>query len=255
MLRVVIIEDEQPAIENLLYELNNIDNEYKVAGILKSVEESIKWFNSKRVDIDLIFMDIQLADGISFNIFKSVNIYTPVIFTTAYDKYLQTSLEYNGIDYLLKPISQEKLRQSLTKFNNLKKHFTINYLQLLDDTAIQKNTILKDRIIVKKGVEFQSIKAEDVAYFYTEHKLVFLVDKEGRKYMADATNLTDLMMQLNKKMFYRANRKYIININFIKKYKPFDRVKVEVELSVQSPECVVISQENSSGFKNWIENL
>lgn len=255
MLRLVIVEDEQPAIENLLYELNIINSQYKVAGILKSVEESINWFNSKDFDVDLIFMDIQLADGISFNIFKAVNIYTPVIFTTAYDKYLQTSLEYNGIDYLLKPISQDKLRQSLNKFNNLKKHFTINYLQLLNNSITETSPVMKDRIIVKKGIEFQSIKAEDVAYLYTEHKLIFLVDKDGKKYMAHANNLTDLMAQLNKRIFYRANRKYIININFIKKYKPFDRVKVEVELLVQSPECVVISQENSSSFKNWIENL
>jgi DNA-binding LytR/AlgR family response regulator len=255
MLRIVIVEDEQPAIENLLYELDMLDIDYKVMHILKSVEESIPWFNSNKADIDLIFMDVQLADGISYNIFKSVNIYTPVIFTTAYDKYLLTSLEHNGIDYLLKPISQEKLSHSITKFNNLKKHFTINYLQLINYTNSERNTIFKDRIIVKKGIEFQSIKAEDVAYFYTDHKLIFLVDKEGKKFMAHANNLTELMQQLNKKIFFRANRKYIININFIRKYKPFDRVKVEVELFIQSPETVVISQENSSSFKNWIENL
>src|SRR4051794_15575017 len=124
MLRVLIIEDEQPAIENLLYELDQLGLDYKVMAFLRSVEESINWFNTKETDIDLIFMDIQLADGISYNIFKSVNIYTPVIFTTAFDKYLMESLEHNGIDYLLKPISQEKLKQSINKFNNLKKHFT-----------------------------------------------------------------------------------------------------------------------------------
>ncbi len=255
MLKVVIIEDEQAAIENLLFSLNNTGLQYNIAGILKSVEESISWFNERMTEIDLIFMDIQLTDGLSFNIFKSVNIYTPVIFTTDYDKYVQTSLEYNGIDYLIKPIFQDKLQQSLTKFNNLKTHFTTNYLHSSHNHNGESNAVLKDRIIVKKGVEFQSIKAEDAAYFYTEHKLVFLVDKEGKKYMAHASNLTDLMLQLNKKIFYRANRKYIININFIKKYKPFDRVKVEVELSVPSAEPVVISQENSSSFKNWIENL
>ena len=215
MLKLVIIEDEQPAIDNLIYELNTLAIDYKLVQILKSVEESIHWFNTNEADIDLIFMDIQLADGISYNIFKSVNIYTPVIFTTAYDKYLLTSLEYNGIDYLLKPINQEKLKQSITKFNNLKKHFTINYLQLLNYTNSERNTIFKDRIIVKKGIEFQSIKAEDVAYFYTDHKLIFLVDKDGKKFMAHANNLTELMSQLNKKIFFRANRKYIININFI----------------------------------------
>jgi DNA-binding LytR/AlgR family response regulator len=255
MLRLVIIEDEQPAIDNLIYELDMLGIEYKLVQILKSVEESIQWFNTNEADIDLIYMDIQLADGISYNIFKSVNIYTPVIFTTAYDKYLLTSLEYNGIDYLLKPINQEKLKQSITKFNNLKKHFTINYLQLLNYTNSERNSIFKDRIIVKKGIEFQSIKAEDVAYFYTDHKLIFLVDKDGKKFMAHANNLTELMSQLNKRIFFRANRKYIININFIRKYKPFDRVKVEVELFIQSPETVVISQENSSSFKHWIESL
>ena len=255
MLKLVIVEDEQPAIENLLYELDTLDIEFKVMQILKTVEESIQWFNGNKADIDLIFMDVQLADGISYNIFKSVNIYTPVIFTTAFDKYLLTSLEHNGIDYLLKPICQDKLNQSITKFNNLKKHFTVNYLQLLNYTNSERNTIFKDRIIVKKGIEFQSIKAEDVAYFYTDHKLIFLVDKDGKKFMAHANNLTELMMQLNRKIFFRANRKYIININFIRKYKPFDRVKVEVELFIQSPETVVISQENSSSFKNWIENL
>ncbi|MEJ7768354.1 MAG: LytTR family DNA-binding domain-containing protein [Chitinophagaceae bacterium] len=255
MLSVVIIEDEQRAIEHLLYELTIINCPCRVAAILKSVEESINWFNSKDFDIDLIFMDIQLADGMSINIFKEVNIYTPVIITTAYDNYPQNSLAYNGIDYLLKPINPDKLRQSLNKFDNLKKHFTINYLQLLNNHQLEDTVARKDRIIVKKGIEYQSIKAEDVAFFYTEHKLIFVVDKEGRKYMANASNLTDLMAQLNKKIFYRANRKYIININFIKKYRPYDRVKVEVELLVQSPECVVISQENSSSFKNWIESL
>ncbi len=219
MLKVVIIEDEQPAIENLIYELKYIEFKFKVAGILKSVEESIIWFKEKDVEVDLIFMDIHLADGLSFNIFKSVNIYTPVIFITAYDKYLLSSLEHNGIDYLLKPICSDKLRQSITKFYNLKTHFTTNYLQSFNGNNGESRTILKDRIIVKKGIEFQSIKAEDVACFYTEHKLIFLVDKDGKKYMAHANNLTDLMAQLNKKIFFRANRKYNNNINFIKKNK------------------------------------
>jgi DNA-binding LytR/AlgR family response regulator len=255
MLSVVMVEDEQPAIENMLYELNSTGIRYKVSGILKSVKESVSWFNQNDSEIDLIFMDIQLADGISFNIFKEVNINIPVIFTTGYDEYLQTSLEYNGIDYLLKPISQEKLKRSLNKFNNLRNHFTLNYGQLLNSSPDGQDPAIKERIIVKKGIEFQSIRAEDVAYFYTEYKLVFLVDREGKKYMAHASNLADLMAQLNKRMFYRANRKYIININFMRKYRPFDKVKVEVELSVPCNESIIISQENASGFKNWIENL
>jgi DNA-binding LytR/AlgR family response regulator len=255
MLRLVMVEDEQPAIENLVYELNTTGIPYKVSGILRSVKESVSWFNQNDTEVDLIFMDIQLTDGISFEIFNQVNISIPVIFTTGYNQYIQTSLEYNGIDYLLKPIGQDKLKQSLNKFNKLRNHFTLNYRQLLNNSLQAQDGTPKDRIIVRKGIEFQSIRAEEVAYFYTEHKLVFLVDKEGKKYMAHASNLADLVAQLNNRIFYRANRKYIININFIRKYRPLDKVKVEVELSVPCQDSVVISQENASGFKNWIENL
>ena len=254
MLNVVIIEDEQPAVENLISELDYLNTEHNVVAILRSVEESIKWFKSKETELDLIFMDVQLADGKSFNIFEAVEINTPVIFTTAYDKYLMQSFEYNGIDYLLKPIFPEKLKQAIVKFKNLKTHFTSNFLKLLNGSATHSHT-MKDRIIVKKGIEFQSIKAEDAAYFYTEHKLIFLVDKEGKKFMTHSNNLGDLMGQLNKKMFYRANRKYIININFIKKFKPVNRVKLEVELTMPVAEPIVISQENTSDFKDWIESL
>ena len=255
-MRLVIIEDEQPAIENLLVELNNTGKEYETACILKSVQESISWFNHHDgTHIDLVFMDIHLADGVSFNIFKEVNITIPVIFTTGHDEYLQTSLEYNGIDYLLKPVNHEKLRQSINKFNNLKSHFTVNYREVFSQPLNGNDMAIRNRIVVKKGIEFQSIKAEDVAYFYTEHKLIFLVDRDGKKYMAQATNLTDLMAQLNKRLFYRANRKYIVNINFIRKYRPYEKVKLELELSVPASEEIIISQENSGGFKSWIESL
>jgi len=145
-----------------------------------------------------------------------------------------------------------ELKSSLKVLNNLKNDLS-NYLHA---AVPQENTNgWKDRIVVRKGVEFQSLRTEDVAYIFTENKLVFVVDKEGKKFLAHTCNLCDLMLQLNKRMFYRANRKYIININYIKKYRSCDRVKVEVELAVQNAECVVISQENSSSFKHWIENL
>lgn len=255
MTNVVIIEDEQPAIENLISELDSINDDYNVVAVLRSVEDSIRWFSNSENSSDLIFLDIHLPDGLSFNIFRQVKINTPVVFTTAYDKYLLNSFEYNSIDYLLKPVSNDKLKHAITKLKNLKQHFALNYLQLLNNNPSEKNMVFKDRIVVRKGIEFQSMKTEDVAYFYTEHKLVFLVDKDGKKYMAHAENLTDLFTQLNKRIFYRANRKYIININFIKKYKPLDRVKLEVELSIPVSESIVISQENTSSFKEWIENL
>jgi len=255
MLNILIIEDEQPAVENLLTELQTIDTPIRVIAILKTVHESIQWFRKNdNPGIDLIFMDIHLTDGLSFSIFDEVEVNSPVIFTTAYDKYLLESFQFNGIDYLLKPIFPEKLKHSIAKFRTLKNHFTSNVLKSLP-TGTTDRPQMKDRIIVKKGIEFQSIKTEDVAYFYTEHKLVFLVDKVERKFMTHVPNITDLMLQLNPKMFYRANRKYIININYIKKYKPVDRVKLEIELTVPVSEAIVISQKNTSDFKEWIESL
>jgi DNA-binding LytR/AlgR family response regulator len=254
MLNIMIIEDEQPAVENLLTELKQVDTAHNIVAILHSVEESIRWFKRKPSELDVVFMDIHLADGLSFNIFNEIEINTPVIFTTAFDKYLMESFQYNGIDYLLKPICPEKLKQSLAKFKNLKTYFTSNVLKMLAIPNNEKPAV-KDRIIVKKGIEFQSIKTEDVAFFYTEHKLVFLVDKEGKKFMTHANNLSELMVQLNNRMFYRANRKYIVNINYIKKYKPANRVKLEVDLVIPISEPIIISQENTSDFKQWIENL
>src|SRR5690349_182005 len=127
MLKILIIEDEQPAIDHLLYELKSLGLQLQLAATLGSVEESIEWFNSHEQNLDLIFMDVQLADGDSFNIFTETKVLAPVIFTTAYDKYVQKSFEHNGIDYLLKPVHRDKLAQALNKFNNLKQHFILNY--------------------------------------------------------------------------------------------------------------------------------
>jgi len=133
--------------------------------------------------------------------------------------------------------------------------------QLRDDlratvrSGTEKKPAWKNRILVKKGVEFLSLPTADVAFIFTENKLIFVVDKESKKYLAHSGNLCDLMLQLDTRTFYRANRKYIININYIRKFRTLERVKVEVELALQTPEFVVISQENAGSFKHWIENL
>ena len=119
MTNVVIIEDEQPAIENLVTELESINDDYNVVAVLRSVEDSIRWFSNSENASDLIFLDIHLPDGLSFNIFRQVKINTPVVFTTAYDKYLLNSFEYNSIDYLLKPVSTDKLKHAITKLKIL----------------------------------------------------------------------------------------------------------------------------------------
>ena len=253
-MKVLIVEDERPASENLVEELQAIDDDIDVVAGCNSVDETVRWLN-KNPQPDLILMDIQLSDGLSFNIFKACEVTCPVIFTTAYDKYLTQAFEYSSIDYLLKPIAQDKLRNAIRKYKALRNHFVNNHENnsnghSLPDYLSQDRK--KSRILVRKGVDFQAVRVEDTGYFFTEHKLIFLVDKENRKYMAEKNNLSELEEELDKNIFYRANRKYIINANYIKRFKPLERSKISVELTLPVSEEIIISQENSAGFKKWI---
>jgi two-component system LytT family response regulator len=282
-MRVLIVEDERPASENLEEELLAIDEKIDVVAGCSSVDETVRWLN-ENPQPDLILMDIQLSDGLSFNIFKACNVTCPVIFTTAYDKYLTQALEYSSIDYLLKPISQDRLKNAIRKYKTLQTHFVNSQAAQLNGQAIQLNGQAahfngqhhpfndqvnsfnnhssqssvaskynkRSRILVRKGVEFQAVRVEDAGYFFTEHKLIFLVDKENRKYMAETSNLSELEEELDKNLFYRANRKYIINANYIKRFKPLERSKISVELTLPVTEEIIISQENSASFKKWI---
>lgn len=251
-MNVLIIEDEKPAYECLLSELQAIENNLNVVAAFGCVRDSVQWL-SQNPSPDLIFMDVQLSDGPSFNIFKSVNVTCPVIFTTAYDKYLTEAFEYNSIDYILKPIDQDKLRGAMKKYKGLQQHFIGNYSSVFNSNGTHEKK--KSRIIVKRGMEFQAIRTEDIVYFFTEHKLVFLVDKDNRKYMAEANNLAELEIELDTNMFYRANRKYIVNANFIRRFKPLERSKISVELTLPLDEEIIVSQENSSAFKKWISEI
>jgi DNA-binding LytR/AlgR family response regulator len=260
-MKVLIVEDERPASENLIEELQAIDEDIDVVAGCNSVDETIRWLN-KNPQPDLILMDIQLSDGLSFNIFKACDVTCPVIFTTAYEEYLTQAFEYSSIDYLLKPISQDKLKNAIKKYRALRAHF-INNHDLVTTRDFNTQDHLHDylggshdrkrsRILVRKGVEFQAVRVEDTGYFFTEHKLIFLVDKENRKYMAEKSNLSELEEELDKNIFYRANRKYIINANYIKRFKPLERSKISVELVLPVNEEIIISQENSASFKKWI---
>jgi DNA-binding LytR/AlgR family response regulator len=251
-MKVLIIEDEKPAFENLSEELQSIDENVQVTGTCNSVEESIRWLQ-KNPEPDLILMDIQLSDGLSFCIFKTCQISCPVIFITAYDKYLTEAFDYNSIDYLLKPISQGRLKTAIRKYKNLQNHFVNNHSALF--SYLNNPEKKRSRILVKRGLEFQMVRVEDIVYFFTEHKLIFLVDKENRKYLAEKNNLAELEGELDDRFFYRANRKYIINVNFVKRFKPLEKSKISLELSLPLNEEIIISQENASSFKKWIGEM
>jgi two-component system, LytTR family, response regulator len=248
-MKILIVEDEKPAARQLEEEIKKIDEYIELVGICDSVNDTIYWLQTNPLP-DLIMMDIHLPDGLCFNIFKTVPLACPVIYITAYDKYFTEAFECNSIDYLLKPISDVSLRNAIKKYKSLQTHFVQNHVSLTE--YLNNVERAKSRILVRHGTDFQMVKVQDIAYFYTEHKLIFLVDRTNRKFLAEKNNLTDLENELDDKSFYRANRKYIINANFLKKFKPVENGKIQLELSLPTNEVIIVSKDNSISFKKWI---
>ena len=247
-MRIVIIEDEKPAAEKLKKALLKQDADLNVEAVLDSIATTEQWFAVNAMP-DLLFMDIELSDGLSFQLLDRVAITCPIIFCTAYDEYWQEAFEHNGIDYLLKPVSDNKLQQALNKYETLKKYFAQNLQQLLQSQ--QQATGYKKRFLVKRGSDYVSVKTEDVAYFYATHKLVCMVDQRSQKFILDQS-LADLEKETDPSIFYRVNRKYLVNIASIQKIKTYPKSKLELELQPAAPEEVIVSQENTAAFKEWM---
>jgi len=248
-MKVIIVEDEKPAAEKLQKALLQVNGKIEVSGISNSVAESVVLL--QRQQPDLIFMDIELTDGLSFEIFEKAKITCPVIFTTAYDDYWQTAFEYNSIDYLLKPIKQEKLETALKKYALLKQHFAANLQQLLQWQKNENTTTYKKRFLVKRGVDYVAIKAEDIAYCYATHKLVCMVSNENQKFILDKS-LADMEKELNPAQFHRVNRKYLVNINAVKRIRSFAKGKLLIEIQPVVEEEIIVSTENIATFKEWM---
>jgi DNA-binding LytR/AlgR family response regulator len=251
MINAIIIEDERPALEDLVTTLSAVADDVQVTARLSSVRESIEYL-SQQPAADLIFSDVQLGDGLSFEIFNQSGIRTPVIFITGYDEFMLNAFEYNGIDYLLKPVDKESLRKALNKYRMLEKHFTNHHSinNLLQYIGNHK----KKRMIVKKGMENISLRMEDIVLFYTENKIVYVIDRWNKKYLSDK-NLSELENELDDAIFFRANRQYIININFVRGFKSYEKVKLMIDLSLPDlNHCIIISQEMAPQFREWMYN-
>ncbi len=252
MLNVILIEDEKPAMEVLVKMLENVSVNVNIKARLNSVKESIE-FISAHPDADIIFSDVQLSDGLAFEIFRQTEVQIPVIFITGYDKFMMMAFENNGIDYLLKPVSKSDLDKALLKYRKLQTHFAQHGInEPLEKLVKFINNRKKTRLLVKRGIESIALKLEDIILFYTENKLVYVIDRFSKKYISDKT-LTELEEELDENIFFRANRQYIININFIKGYKPFEKVKLSVDFNI--PEInhyITISQETAPAFRKWI---
>ena len=247
MIRAVIIEDERLIANELSIKLASLSSPVEVMAILGSVKESLEFF-SDGCHADLIFSDIQLPDGLSFAIFEKIKCDTPIVFVTAFDGFIINAFEHNGIEYLLKPIDDKDLVKVVDKYKNLEKHF--EQRQKLKKFFDKR----KERLVVKKGFTNVLLRMEDIVLFYTESRVVYVLDKEGRRYMCDY-NLAELETLLDNHIFFRANRQYIINIQYIRGYKTLERVKLAVDVNcIESNHSIVVSQETAPYFRKWIND-
>ena len=250
MISAIIIEDEKAAQESLVQALCHSGVDVSVRTVLSSVQESVQYLASGE-GADMIFSDVQLADGLSFEIFSETGSTIPVVFITGYDQFMMNAFEHNGIDYLLKPVTTLDVKKALLKYQMLEKHFAghPNGLEKLVHSFQYKK---RSRLLVRKGLENISLRLEDIVLFYTENKIVFVIDKWGKKYLCDK-NLSDLEAELDHMVFFRANRQYIININYVKGYKTYEKVKLQVDLTLPELKyCIIISQETAPAFRKWM---
>ncbi len=249
-MNVIIVEDEKPAAEKLISALQKVDPSINTCAVLDSIDASVAWLQQNPAP-DLVFMDIELGDGLSFKIFEKVKFNSPVIFCTAYDEYWQEAFEHSSIDYILKPVKQEKLEVALNKYEKLKQHFAANFMQLQKWRRHPADMAFKKRFLVKRGTDYISVKTEDIAYFYATHKLVCLVDHVNQKFILDQS-LAEIETQVDPSQFYRVNRKYLVQQNAITKIKAYPKSKLQLVLEPITGEEIIVSQENVSSFKDWM---
>ena len=248
-MRALIIEDEKPAADKLKKAIQKTGLGIEIIAQLDSVQSAIQWLRTQEQP-ELVFMDIELSDGLCFKIFETVSVPCPIIFTTAYDEYWQEAFELNSIDYLLKPVKQEKLEAALKKYDTLKQYFASNFQQMMQ-TRQTNFPAYKKRFLVKRGTDYISVKTEDIAYFYATHKLVCMVNKKAEKFILDIS-LSDIEKQIDPVSFYRINRKYLVNMSAIKRIKSYPKSKLEVEVDPTVNDEIIISQENVAAFKDWM---
>lgn len=250
-MKILIIEDEKPAARLLQRKVEKLGLE--VHTLLHSVEEALDWFQNNHHP-DLIFLDIQLSDGLSFEIFEQIDIKSAVIFTTAFDEYALRAFKLNSIDYLLKPIDEDELEIAVSKFKN---QLQKNTVATLDFDMIKKMILgnetkeFKKRFSVKIGQQLKVISVDEVECFYSENKGTYLHTFEGRNYLLDTT-LEQIEEELNPKDFYRISRKFIIPLKAIKEIQVYSNSRLKVILPTYKDEEVIVSREKVSDFKNWI---
>lgn len=253
-MNIIIIEDEKPAARLLQRKLEKLG--YSITTLLHSVEESIAWFQNNSHP-DLIFLDIQLSDGLSFEIFEQIKINSAVIFTTAYDEYALRAFKLNSIDYLLKPIDDDELSTAVSKFNNQFQSRNFGTISSLDFEAIKRmlvNPIAKEyktRFSVKIGQQLKVISIDEIECFYSENKGTYIHTLDNRNYLTDVT-LEVLETEINPKDFFRVSRKFIVSLKAIKEIQLYTNSRLKIILPTYKDDDVIVARERVNSFRDWI---
>lgn len=251
-MRLVLIEDEAPALRQLMRLVDEVIPSAQVVATFDSVKSAVAWFEENR-DYDLIVSDIQLSDGLSLNIFNEVKIDKPVIFTTAFNQYAIDAFKVNSVDYLLKPVKAEELRKAIEKYNTVfapRPASALDTVQLMKQILQQENSY-KTRLLVRFRDELKSIPTEDIAFFYSENKITHLFTTRNEMYIADQ-NLEALEGVLDPQKFFRANRQFIIAFKAIKSNHSHFNGKIKVILAVPTKDEIIVSREKAPQFKEWL---
>jgi DNA-binding LytR/AlgR family response regulator len=256
-MKVLIIEDEVPAAEKLERYLLKYDATTTVAAILDTVESAVAWLHDHQNEVDLIFMDIQLKDGLSFQIFQQVPVKKPVIFTTAFNEFALDAFKVSSIDYLLKPITFTDLSAALKKLESLREQLhqpkdQPERMQAL--VAKLKTKEYKTRFMVKLGEHIRSITTDQIGLFYADGRDVYLVTTQNRKFIIDYT-LESLEDILDPKVFFRLNRTFILNINAIKDVLVYSNSRLKITLVQEFDKEIIVSREKVGDFKEWFDGL
>ncbi len=251
-MKALIIEDEKPAARRLARMLET--EQVNVSHQLHSVEEAIGWFRTNPHP-DLIFLDIQLSDGLSFEIFDAVPVKSPIIFTTAYDEYALQAFKLNSVDYLLKPIDEAELQAALKKYRERLPEARPLSVDFEDIRRLLVNPLereYKKRFTVRVGQHLKILAADEVECFYSENKGTYAATTEGRSYLLDTT-LEQLEGELSPEVFFRVSRKFAVNVNHIKDIVAYSNSRLKIKLQRFAEQEIIVARERVKDFKLWLE--
>lgn len=255
-MNIIIIEDEAPALARIQKLVKEVDASITIVATADSIESAVMLIRNHH-DIDLALMDIELADGQSFEIFNRVAVNCPVIFTTAYDEFALKAFKVNGIDYLLKPVDVEDLRRAISKLK------TLRHVQVVPDYKQELRSLLSDfktesisyknRFLIKIGTKLVSIPVDEIAYFHAADKLVYVYTEQGQKHIIDHT-LDEVVKMLHPIAFFQLNRQFVANVKSIQSVHTYFNGKLKVELRPGFSEEVIVSRERAGDFKSWLDS-